>query len=608
MRLSFHVQGEEVVGAIEAGALSFKRSVPHAPERIRELTNELMVVLGRGGRKHNLSAAHLRRLEEVGGQLSHELVHPELAARLPAGDEAVFLQLDESLVAVPWELLHDGESFWCHRYDLGRAVQTPQTMVSKAASLPSMPLKMLVVCADPRGDLPQVMSEGEALIERFDATKMVDTTLLVDPTVEQVRRQLMRYDIVHFAGHADHDPLTPEQSGWHLADGKLTAAQIVSMGGARTMPFLVFANACNSTQTGEWAPVWSNQDPSNLPVYGLANAFLLAGVRLYVGTQQEVVDGQSENLASAFYEALARGAGAGQAMRVARREVVREQGEEAMAWASYVLYGDPALTPLRPSEFRPKELLSSSLRDAKAGLKVKRPLAEGVTAPAAKEGSAARTRWIVAVAVLSSSLTLVALGLSLWLLMRDNRPAATSEETDVPQFVQGEEGAAEAPKVAIAATKAEEGRCLQQALSADPRFALVGVAKTEVRALQAAQAYARSVKAELLIFAHQGRVEVADVLTGDTPLRLSLGEKEGACRDLAQRMARTFLGEGEVIAVEGERATVNLGWRSRVAPGMMLTILREGRRSGRLQVEKVEMDRCFARGAARKGDQVRMPR
>ncbi|MBW2732080.1 MAG: CHAT domain-containing protein [Deltaproteobacteria bacterium] len=611
MRLSFHVQGEEVVGAIEAGALSFKRSVPYAPVRIKELTNELMVVLGRSGRKNTLSAAHLQRLNEVGGQLHHQLIHPELALRLPASDEAIFLQLDEALVAIPWELLHDGESFWCHRYDLGRAVQTPQAMVAKAACLPSTPLRMLVICADPRDDLPHVMSEGEALIERLDANNTVDANLLVNPTVEQVRRQLTRYDVVHFAGHADHDPVTPEQSGWHLADGKLTATQIAAMGGARTMPFLVFANACNSTQTGEWTPILEGGSSSNLPVYGLANAFLLAGVRLYVGTQQEVVDGQSENLSIAFYQALARGAGAGQAMRVARRDVIRQQGEGAMAWASYVLYGDPSLTPMQPSEFRPKELLNSTLRDIKASLPAKRLLQKGPAAVPYERGMR-RARWVLPTVALSVVLTLSALGLSAWLLLRGSTAASTMEGAEVLQFAQHEERMAEAPTVAIAAPQ-EQKQCLERALMGDARFALVGATSTEVKKLDIAQAYARSVQAELVIFVKEGRVQVADVLTGDIPVSLPLGTGDQGtgdqgCRALFQQMARTFLGEGEVLAVQGDQITVNLGWRSRVAPGMMLTIIRKGRQSGRLQVEKVEMERCTARGKAKKNDQVRMPR
>ena len=139
MRLAFHVQGDEVVNTLEAGTLSFKRSVPLQADRVRELSAELMSVLERGNRAHTLTESNLRHLREAGEQLTHLLAHPEILERLPAGDEAVYLQLDESLVTVPWELLHDGTDFWAHRYDMGRAVATPQAMIGRAAPMPSSP-------------------------------------------------------------------------------------------------------------------------------------------------------------------------------------------------------------------------------------------------------------------------------------------------------------------------------------------------------------------------------------------------------------------------------------------------------------------------------------
>ena len=167
MRLSFHVQGEEVVNTLEAGTLSFKRTLAFQAERIHALTREMMEVLERGNRVHTLSESNLRHMREVGEQLTHLLAHPEILERLPSGDEALFLQLDESLVSVPWELLHDGDNFWCHRYDLGRLVATPQAMIGRSAPMPSSgSLRMLVICSDPRGDLPEVLVEGEALLTR----------------------------------------------------------------------------------------------------------------------------------------------------------------------------------------------------------------------------------------------------------------------------------------------------------------------------------------------------------------------------------------------------------------------------------------------------------
>ena len=190
MRLSFHVEGDSVVATIEVGTLSYKRTLPYEPQRIRQLSSEVVDVLARGNRAHTLTGSNLRNLRQIGEQLAQQLVHPDIASRLPEADQTVLLQLDELLVTVPWELLHGGDRFWCHRFDLGRVVTTPQRIATSTVPPAAVgPLRMLVICADPRGDLPRVISEGETLIERLDASTSIDARLVVDPTVEAVRRR-----------------------------------------------------------------------------------------------------------------------------------------------------------------------------------------------------------------------------------------------------------------------------------------------------------------------------------------------------------------------------------------------------------------------------------
>lgn len=639
MRLSFHVQGDEVVNTLEAGTLSFKRSLALQSARIHELSAEALSVLERGNRAHTLSDSNLRHLREVGEQLTHLLTHPEILDRLPAGDEAVVLSLDESLVTVPWELLHDGEDFFCHRYDLGRLVATPQAMIGRSAPMPSSgPLKMLVICADPRGDLPQVQAEGEALLTRLDASRVVDANLIADPTVENVRRQLKDYDIIHFAGHAEHDVAHPERSGWVLADGKLTAADVMALSGGRSMPMLVFSNACRSSETEAWRP---EEHAEGHKVYGLANAFLLAGVRLYVGTQWEVVDGHSADLALAFYEALGRGAGAGMAMRVARKKIVREQGETSLCWASYVLYGDPSLVPMRPTEFRQKDLLSASLLDARLAVPAKRPIggngAGSATddereitgpqpavspnrgAPAVPQGPRSLSGLI---ALVSAVIALAALGTVIYLVRQQSKPkpdATDKAGVGLPRLESGKQLPVN-PLVALMAAPAKSplASCLRGELERSPRFRLVAAKQVaEQGALpstrQAAMRAGQALQAEVVIHADgkegaKPRLAAVDVLTGDVPIIVAVEPTAKGCKPFIAEMSRVLLGEGKVLSVAGGTVTVDLGWRSRVAPGTVLLLERSGRQAGSLTVEKVEMDRCTARGKARVGDRVRLPR
>jgi hypothetical protein len=277
---------------------------------------------------------------------------------------------------------------------------------------------MLVIGADPRGDLERLEAECTGLLaalERYPDRCRV--RLLRAQDRESVLRALKDYDLVHFAGHADYDPLDPGGAGWHLGDGKLTAEAIAGLGTARPMPALVFSNACQTGAMGPWGPGRQGR------VLGLAGAFLLAGSRHYVGTQWELVDGIGAQVAAHFYDALARGANVGAALRSARHRVVEESGEASLGWASYVLYGDPTHVPM------PATVPAAGHRGGATGrlgmratLPWKRRAAEApepapepprpaeATPPAARPGLPA---WLVAALVVL--LMLGAAGLGAWL-------------------------------------------------------------------------------------------------------------------------------------------------------------------------------------------------
>ena len=76
-------------------------------------------------------------------------------------------------------------------------------------------------------------------------------------------------------------------------------------------------------------------------IFGLANAFVLAGVKHYVGTFWEILDEPSRRFALEFYRQVLLGLSVGEAMREARLSLIREYGEETIVWGSYLLYGDP---------------------------------------------------------------------------------------------------------------------------------------------------------------------------------------------------------------------------------------------------------------------------
>jgi len=309
------------------------------PQELAGVSQELFRVMNAFNEDGRLAEHSLQELKRLGGLLL-DLVFPagtksELVA---SRAERMLLRIDSELVCVPWELLYDGRQFFCLRWEMGRVVRTPQRPLPTFPRKLALPLRMLVV-ADPRGDLPSAYEEGVRIRDLLDRTpERVEGELLslrVSP--DEVRRRLKESDVLHYAGHADYLPGDPSGSGWLLEGGKFTAGHVLGMAGCQGMPALVFVNACRSGQTA----AWPGPGGRNREIFGLANAFLLAGASHYIGTFWEIQDEPSSRFALGFYEGLAGGASVGRALQEARRATIREFGESAIVWATYMLYGDP---------------------------------------------------------------------------------------------------------------------------------------------------------------------------------------------------------------------------------------------------------------------------
>ncbi|MBI5482677.1 MAG: CHAT domain-containing protein [Deltaproteobacteria bacterium] len=354
LRLSLQVAGDAVTCTLGDATLSRRHEIAFDRERAHGLARAVVATLQRATHERALAERNLADLRHAGEQLYLALLPAEVREALRARKGPLLLELDEVLVTVPWELLYDGQHFLCRRYDVGRSVATPQPLRGQPARSVARPLRMLVLAADPSGALPAVAAEGEALCAAMDRQGGVRAVLLADADPATVRRHLKEYDAVHFAGHAHHDPDRPGRSGWRLRDGDLTADDVVALAGGSPLPLMVFANGCRSTQTDAWV----GDDPTR--VYGLANAFLLAGVRYYLGTQWDVTDGRGREFAVHFWGGIAAGLAVGAALRQARDAVAATFGEAELGWAPYVLYGDPSYVPLgaavAPPVADPREL------------------------------------------------------------------------------------------------------------------------------------------------------------------------------------------------------------------------------------------------------------
>ncbi len=315
-------------------------------DQIDNRCRTIVATINQANRRGCLTKELLGKLKEAGQLFRDDLFPAHVKAQFNAGTaDQLIVTLDDRLVHIPWELLHDGEQFLGQRFAMGRVVRTRQPIVSHVSRSSRPPLQMLVL-ADPCGDLKSAYAEGIALRDVMEAFQ---DQLWVSFRSEGVspdflKAKIRNYDWVHFAGHADYDGLNPERSGWRLDRGQLAAADVIKMAGTGAMPALIFSNACQSARTDAWDVRPDAQDR----IFGLANAFILSGVKHYVGTFWEIPDETSQRFALAFYHFLLNGFSVGAAMRAARLKLIREYGEENIVWAGYLLYGDPTVSYLEP--------------------------------------------------------------------------------------------------------------------------------------------------------------------------------------------------------------------------------------------------------------------
>jgi CHAT domain-containing protein len=415
VRLSVSVSGATLAVTFAGETMARKHTLDYDAAATAATARAIVDVLARGNRARTLSEKNLEDLKHHGELLWRTLVPAELHDELRRGD-ALQLELDEALVAIPWELMFDGAQFLCRRLSIGRIVATRQPRRGDERRTVGTPIRILVMAADPKGDLPEVRAEGEAIIDELEKHATVKARLATAPDRAFALRYLKDYDIVHFAGHADYVAAQPGQSGWTLADGKLTADEVVKLGGGRPMPMIVVGNACQSGHTAAW-------EGDTTQVFGLANAFLTAGVRHYIGTQWEVVDGQSAQFAAELYRHLTDGKAIGAALRHARAAVVERGGETALAWASYVLYGDPDVRPLHRPEQKGKLSIPSGLKiAARASAPWKRPAQTGARVLKQMDTVEKRLPAWVPAALGGVAAGLVGVAISAWLMHRKATP------------------------------------------------------------------------------------------------------------------------------------------------------------------------------------------
>ncbi len=162
---------------------------------------------------------------------------------------------------------------------LDRILRQPELSVKQA--------KVLVL-GNPRGDLPHAANEAMQVAELFNTKPLIGHLANKETVFEQ-----LAYDdvqLAHFATHAYFEPGSPLDSGVVLADGVLTAREILERG--LRAPRFVVLSACES---GMATPIAGEE------MAGLSQVFMAAGTRSQLLSLWVVNDPATEYLMTGFY-------------------------------------------------------------------------------------------------------------------------------------------------------------------------------------------------------------------------------------------------------------------------------------------------------------------
>lgn len=283
-------------------------------------------------------------LPTFGRELASLVLHDAIIAGLEgtAGNHLVVVH-DAEASRVPWETLYLGEAFPALTGGVSRRYLAANLSVSKWLEQRRHTewLEILLV-VNPTQDLEGAEQEGARIEKLFNAGGKVRLTIVrgKEATRARLKKEFAsgKYDILHYAGHAEFDPIRPSRSGVLCSDGSLTGAELVELG---NLPSLVFFNACESARVRSKVKKESKHVSHNLVERierntGLAEAFMRGGVANYLGTYWPVGDASAKTFAEIFYTSLLAGETIAQALGKSRAAVYEIGSED---WADYLLYG-----------------------------------------------------------------------------------------------------------------------------------------------------------------------------------------------------------------------------------------------------------------------------
>jgi len=189
-----------------------------------------------------------------------------------------------ALASLPFHAFHDGSQYLIQRQQISLSASPFE---STQHMKPKQPRRTLVIGVSDKL-APRIRDEVASIGELTDAVMLVGS----DATLDVVRSQASRHDVIHFACHSEFDPENPDLSAFRLADGWVRAAELAawSLRGST-----VVMASCSSGRQGD-----VNVDEFT----GLPRSLLSAGTDAVIVNLWPVDDETSVGIMSHFHLAM----------------------------------------------------------------------------------------------------------------------------------------------------------------------------------------------------------------------------------------------------------------------------------------------------------------
>lgn len=289
-------------------------------------------------------------LERYGQDIYHHiLTYPDLRERLfdhPVKE----LNIVTNDLAMPWELLCNEEKFFLAlRHSIARIFdpahlpfEEPLVLFTNDELLG--PLNILFV-ANPslnpeRSPLFDDMTYTEWEVEQIASTLIREGIISQESEILTRERASIReieyryarkkYHVLHYSGHNEYNPFTPEGNGLILAGRELLTPPLCMDIFRKNFPDLIFMNSCST------APGFDQTDSP----YSFIESFCRIGIPAFVGTLWKIEPESSAQFAINFYKNFAMGLSIGRALQEAKKWSYADKKDRCGTWAAFILYGN----------------------------------------------------------------------------------------------------------------------------------------------------------------------------------------------------------------------------------------------------------------------------